>query len=76
MAACIVARRVMGLIENNATLLACTVISLATGAALAWLLRPGKTYPTVEENEQAIRDVLRENPWKTGGNPGSGSQAD
>tara|TARA_B100000809_G_scaffold257515_1_gene299251 strand:- start:185 stop:1147 length:963 start_codon:yes stop_codon:yes gene_type:complete len=31
---------------------------------------------TVEENEQAIRDVLRENPWKTGGNPGSGSQAD
>ena len=31
---------------------------------------------TVEENEQAIRDVLRENPWKTGGDPGSGSQAD
>jgi hypothetical protein len=31
---------------------------------------------TVEENEQAIRDVLREDPWKTGGNPDSGNQAD
>ena len=31
---------------------------------------------TVEENEQAIRDVLRVNPWKAGGNPGSDSQAD
>ena len=31
---------------------------------------------TVEENEQAIRDVLRQDPWKTGGKPDSGSQPD
>ncbi len=30
---------------------------------------------TVEENEQAIRDVLRQDPWKTGGKPDSGNQS-